>query len=109
LALIKKHQITYKLQDKIDTIARNKLIFAIVPLNFDKEIPSNLVETIIKVLKINKDDIYIQDDIQEFNINKVSSGTVIKYVKSTENKVSNIKEQKVKTAKKVWNDTRKSK
>ena len=78
-------------------------------INPDKEIPSNLVEIIMKVLEIGKEEIYIQDDIREFNINKVSSGNVIKYVKSTENKVSAIKEQKVSNVKKVWNDTRKSK
>ena len=106
LALIKKHQITYKLQDKIDTIERNKSIFAIVPLNGDKDIPPNLVEAIMKVLVIKKDEIYIQDDINDFNINTVSSGNVVKHVKSTENKVSVMKEQKNKNIKKVWNDTR---
>ena len=94
------------LKDKLDSNKKIK-IFGEIPLNPSNDIPNNLIKILMEVLAIGKEDIYIQDDIRDFNIENVSAkNEVIKHVHSKEDKVAEIKKNKIQV-KKGWNDTRK--
>jgi hypothetical protein len=106
LGMIKTNRVPDYLKDKLDSTKKIQ-IFGEIPLNPTNDIPNNLIKILMEVLTIGKEDIYIQDDIREFNIENVTAkNEMIKYTTSKEDKVSKMKSNKP-VVKNVWNDTRK--
>lgn len=106
LGMIKTNRVPDYLKDKLDSTKKIQ-IFGEIPLNPTNDIPNNLIKVIMEVLSIVKEDVYIQDDIREFNIENVTAkNEMVKHSPSKEDKVSKMKSNKP-VVKNVWNDTRK--